>query len=748
MEYNGLIKKSLILAFSILIVFSGMKNIFTGMAYGESNKMASINTKTASRKLYGGNGSGKEDDNIMRGAETVSGDDFEASLNQEGFPESYKPYLRNLHMAHPTWIFKGARTGMSFNEAVLKESTVGISLVAPTVPEAWKSMEKGAYSFINGRYISYDSGGWVTGTKEIISYYMDPRNFMDERGIFQFMTHGFDEISHTREGVEQLLQGTFMEGGFPEDGFATWSEAIYNIGREEGVSPYVIASIILVEQGVNGIGQCISGTVSGYEGIYNFFNIGAYRAGQMSAVERGLWYAAKSGNYLRPWDSRYKSIKGGANFYGQDYVLKNQNTLYTKKWNVMNGFNFVASHQYMGNIQGADLEASQLKKAYGKIMNTPMTFIIPIFTDMPEKTYKNNEGNNNNFLKNMEVEGYKLDKEFDRYETQYQVKVSDMDSSVRVNCQGEYEGALITGGGSVKLSGKETHIKIKVKATSGAERTYELKVIRDNVPQGNILEEQDEIEKVKSTKIKVSSKIEGTGNDRAIILTWKNLSQTEMDNYNVYVSNSRYQGYGKSPIARLEGNTWEYIYKPLTPGKTYYFKVIGYKKINDIRYKTKQSNKTWKTIGTVDDSHNQSSQDENPSPDDKNNNNNSNNNGNDIDMGLTDKEKEIAEGIKNTVIKAKSQLVNIEGEKPAIDVFWEKSRGFKVDFYQVFRSTKKNSGYGITPFFITETGYNMEYTNTKGLAKGTRYYYKIRGVRKIGDRVFYTQFSNKVYRTV
>ena len=118
-----------------------------------------------------------------------------------------------------------------------------------------------------------------------------------------------------------------MKGEFPEETHATWAEAIYQAGQTAGVNPYVLASMILVEQGSNGTGGCISGTVKGYEGYYNFFNIGAYKSGSMSAVERGVWYASQSGTYERPWNTRYKSILGGAIFYSQQYVQKNKNTI-------------------------------------------------------------------------------------------------------------------------------------------------------------------------------------------------------------------------------------------------------------------------------------------------------------------------------------------------------------------------------------------------------------------------------------
>ena len=90
---------------------------------------------------------------------------------------------------------------------------------------------------------------------------------------------------------QRSFPGTFLDAAFPEGGFATYADVLMEVGRTTEVNPYVLASMILVEQGSSGTGKCISGTVSGYEGYYNFYNIGAYKTSSMSAITRGLWYA-------------------------------------------------------------------------------------------------------------------------------------------------------------------------------------------------------------------------------------------------------------------------------------------------------------------------------------------------------------------------------------------------------------------------------------------------------------------------
>ena len=410
--------------------------------------------------------------------EYVYDKEFEAQLTEQGFPESYKTYLRKLHADYPDWVFKAAHTNLDWTDVIDKESQVGTNLVPGSSVSSWKSMEKGAYDFEKGAYVIYDTGNWVSASRQIIEHYMDPRNFLNAAGIFQFLAHSYDGATQTASGLAGVLAGTFMSGEFPESGYDTYNDVLMKVGKANDVNPYVLASMIIVEQGSSGSGKSISGTVSGYKGYYNHFNIGAYATGTMDAVTRGLWYASQSGSYGRPWNSRYKSIAGGAAYYSQNYVKNNKYTLYLKKFNVMNGASAVGTGQYMTNVQGAESEAAALRKGYASVLDSPMTFIIPVYKNMPASAClkPTSSGSNNNFLSKLSVTGYDLTPIFNRYVTEYELVVGADTEYVDIIAGKSSASATISGGGRIYLKSAAQEAEITVTAPSGVKRTYTITI--------------------------------------------------------------------------------------------------------------------------------------------------------------------------------------------------------------------------------------------------------------------------------
>ena len=83
-------------------------------------------------------------------------------------------------------------------------------------------------------------------------------------------------------------------------------------------------------------------------------------------------------------------------------------------------------------------------------------------------------------------------------------------------------------------------------------------------------------------------------------------------------------------------------------------------------------------------------------------------------------------------------------KKGSITVKWTvKGNASAADGYQIYRSVKKNSGFGTKPIFTTA---KQTYKNTKSLKKGTRYYYKVRAYKVVDGKTYYSDWSNKAYR--
>ena len=96
--------------------------------------------------------------------------DCEKYLTSQGFPESYKDYLRKLHAAHPNWVFKAQKTGLDWNDVIEKESVVGINLIHKSYPDSWKSKEYGAYDPDTGEYGIFDIVCYVAASEAISKY--------------------------------------------------------------------------------------------------------------------------------------------------------------------------------------------------------------------------------------------------------------------------------------------------------------------------------------------------------------------------------------------------------------------------------------------------------------------------------------------------------------------------------------------------------------------------------------------------
>lgn len=465
------------------------------VSYGDSLTILSETTDSSGAKWYRiscGNVTGYVSAAYVQltssGSQGSSDADFESYMTKQGFPESYKPYLRTLHEQHPKWIFTAQKLGVDWNTALKEECVVGRNLVHSSALASWKSMEKGAYDFNGGYWYGLD-GSWVAASKEIIMYYMDPRNFLNDTYIFMFENQSYNSSYQTESGVKTILADTFMSGSYtcPDTKKKyTYSQTFMDAAKKSGVSPYHLASRCRNEQGVNGAPQSL-GTVKGYENYFNFFDIQAYATSTMTAAEMGCKYAKTTNpTYLLPWTNQYKSIVGGSIFLGTGYITKGQDTLYLQKFDMVDGGNGLYYHQYMTCVFGQANEAISLKNAYSQdILNSAMEFKIPVYNNMPDKLCPKptSSGDNNNYLKSLSVSGTSISPKFDKFTASYTAKVNAEVSSVTVNANPLGKSAKVSGKGKVSLKTGENTVKVTCTAASGVKRTYTIKITRKAASQ-------------------------------------------------------------------------------------------------------------------------------------------------------------------------------------------------------------------------------------------------------------------------
>ncbi len=320
---------------------------------------------------------------------------FGATIEQEvksginNFPKSYRAKLKQLEELHPNWSFTAYYTGIDWNDLITNETgaTVHKRNVVPTYSEeAWKCAECEAVR------------NWHCASRTAVEYFIDPRNFLDEVRIFQFEELSYNEKIHTLESVQKCVAGTFLQNSvtyFDADKQMNitkpYAEIILEASQKTGMSPFHMKTKIIQEVGSSGSGS-VSGTYPGYEGLYNFFNFGAYDTGD--PIANALSYARDNG-----WTNPYVAIIGGAQVIADKYINQGQNTSYFFKFDVVGdsiikegntGMADTGSlywHQYMTNLMDPYSQSSSVYNMYAAngLIETSLNFIIPVYTNMPNE---------------------------------------------------------------------------------------------------------------------------------------------------------------------------------------------------------------------------------------------------------------------------------------------------------------------------------------------------------------------------
>ena len=321
----------------------------------------------------------------------------------ENFPDSYKPYLYELQKKHPNWNFTALYINLDWKYVIDNENVFGKNLVPKSYSDRWKNTTPGEYN------VEVDAG-WVDSSRRAVEYAMDPRNFLNEVRIFQFEGLSYNEATNNIAGIEKILYGTEFynrivdyldSNGNKITMTSKYSDLILSAGKTSRVNSFHLASRIKQEVGPFLSHSSISGTVEGFKGLYNFYNIGATSSSDpMGAIRNGLQYA-KDGKgasaetkakYLIPWNTKERAITGGAIFIGSSYIHLGQNTVYLQKFHVTsNTGGELFWHQYMTNVLAPYSESKLTYNGYSNtgLLNDSIEFIIPVYNNMPSTPTEN-----------------------------------------------------------------------------------------------------------------------------------------------------------------------------------------------------------------------------------------------------------------------------------------------------------------------------------------------------------------------
>lgn len=328
----------------------------------------------------------------------------EDNLRAQGFSESYIEDLAALQKEHPNWKFVAFKTGIDFDDAV-KGELAG----TPT-------------------------------TETNLRAYLDPRNWLNEKYIFQFESIKKSDAVQSVSSVNAILKNTWMANSkinyFDTQGISktvtqvnTYADAMIKASNDTNMSANYIAAKIRQENGgATYSATAVCGTRPPFQGMFNYFNIGAYTtamdglawaAGFLKAnkdtvlydgtnataspivtVSNGqrMTYVKEDGEYYRVTlynelgNGKYEDKETGyilksdvnttymgnygrpwtdpnkAIYYGAKYIangyLTYQYTMYLQKFNVNAQSGNLYRHEYMTNVSGAASEGYHLYSGY------------------------------------------------------------------------------------------------------------------------------------------------------------------------------------------------------------------------------------------------------------------------------------------------------------------------------------------------------------------------------------------------
>ena len=333
------------------------------------------------------------------------------ALEEKGFPPSYTKALCTLQTHHPAWRFTPLPiTKISREEHSENPYDFSFVIASETAVEERNLVPRGEafLPYADASLKTYDSGLY-SASSETVAYFLDPRNFLSERGIFQFLDLRY--VSETpADSVRAALKNAPAYADLVFDG-------ILRAGEKTGVLPLYLAVLLYREQGTEGnpllwgnAGEVLSfylqnhtqqdgarqvlapaGGVSDKDlaklnHVYNPFHAGATGTGYFAVLYAGARHAKSQG-----WCDLEAGLCGGAEKIQKEYLSRYQNTPYLQKWNVDARSRTEAGQsrnfwgQYMQNITGALTMGEDFYTVLQEagLLDKVFHFLIPVYEAMP-----------------------------------------------------------------------------------------------------------------------------------------------------------------------------------------------------------------------------------------------------------------------------------------------------------------------------------------------------------------------------
>ncbi|SHH14181.1 N-acetylglucosaminidase [Clostridium grantii] len=208
---------------------------------------------------------------------------------------------------------------------------------------------------------------WLNATSNIISYYMNPKNFLDDYGKYMFLDLRYMEGVLSSD-LDNLLKGKgVLEGK---------GQIFLTAAKTANINPLYLLSHSLLET-AHGKSILAKGVlVTSVNGqavvpriVYNLFAVGAYDS---DPDKLGSEFA-----YQKGWFSVEEALLGGASYIGSSYINSTkykQNTLYKMRYNVN-----VSWHQYSTDIGWAYKQIKNIKYLFDNVTGAKPSFEIPVY---------------------------------------------------------------------------------------------------------------------------------------------------------------------------------------------------------------------------------------------------------------------------------------------------------------------------------------------------------------------------------